>query len=534
MTANQCKDWVSGSIGRQAAAAAVLSLLAIGIRTIVDPWIGDRHEFLSAYGAVAVATWLATWRAGVGTAVVAIGGMAWLFDVARNDVEALGEWHDMLAIATAAFVSALIIFFEHRSATSRNALLQQVESLDEADHRKSDFLAFVAHELRNPLSTVMVGTGVIKKGIGPGTLSGTLDMVERQAHVMQRLVNDLLDVARIEQGKIELAREKTAISRVIESAITDVSSLMSQCSPRIVYVPQQAGAALIDPLRIGQVVGNLLHNAVKFSPPDGVVTVTAGSMGQDVFISVKDEGIGIPSDELHTIFDSFVQLDAASAHPPGLGLGLSLSRKLVEMHGGVLQASSDGPGRGAEFVIRLPRGLSQDVAEPSCSPATDSAADRSKEAESPIPLRLLVVDDNRDAAESLALLLTLKGYTATTAGDGRSALQAAITERPDMVFLDIGLPDMTGHQVAVKLRQQMAGGTQPVLVALTGCGSRGDLERSKQAGFDTHLTKPISIEQLDKALELAREKSGRPDLLAAFDAGHKKIAGADYCESAGR
>lgn len=533
MAAYQWKDWASRSIGRQAAAATVLSLMAIGIRTLLDPWIGDRQEFLSAYGAVAVATWLATWRAGVGTAVVTIGGMAWLFDVPPNDAQALSEWHGTLDIATAVCVSALIIFFEHRSATSRNALLKQVESLDEADHRKSDFLALVAHELRNPLSTVMVGTGVIKKGIGPSSLSGTLDMVERQAHVMQRLVNDLLDVARIEQGKIELTKEKTAISRVIECAITDVSSLMHQCSPRIVYVPQQAGAALIDPLRIGQVVGNLLHNAVKFSPPDGVVTVTAGGMGRDFFISVKDEGIGIPSDELHTIFESFVQLDAASAHPPGLGLGLSLSRKLVEMHGGVLQASSDGPGRGAEFVIRLPRGLPQDVTESSCPPGTD-AAERRKEAEAPAPLRLLVVDDNRDAAESLALLLTLKGYTASTAGDGRAALEAAITERPDIVFLDIGLPDMSGHQVAMKLRQQMVGGKQPVLVALTGCGSRGDVERSRRAGFDTHLTKPISIEQLDEALDIAKGKNEQQHLLEAFDAGQKHISDAHYSERAAR
>lgn len=503
MTSDRFTTWASRMRGRQAAVAVALSLGAIGVRAAIDPWMGDRHEFLSAYAAVALATWLATWRAGAIAAVLAIGAMTWLFDVPRNNAELLSEWHGRFAFATAAAVSGLIILLQHRSTTFRNALLQKVVRLDAADHRKSDFLAFVAHELRNPLSTLLVGTGLIKKGALDPTLSHTLQMVERQTAVMQRLVNDLLDVSKIEQGKIALSRTKSAISEVIECAITDVLSLTNAGSARIVYLPRDQGAALIDRLRIGQVVGNLLHNAVKFSPHDGVVTVTSESSGGDVSISVKDDGIGIPADELHTIFQSFVQLDAPSAHPPGLGLGLSLSRKLVEMHGGVLQVKSDGPGRGAEFTVRLPRGLPHDLGEP--ARRQSKVLDEYKETPAiASERRLLVVDDNRDAAESLALLLTLKGYTTSIAGDGKSAIEAAVACPPDMIFLDIGLPDISGHEVALRLRQEIPGCKQPVLVALTGWGSAEDLRRSKQTGFDAHLTKPVTLEQLDEALEIHR------------------------------
>jgi CheY-like chemotaxis protein len=259
-------------------------------------------------------------------------------------------------------------------------------------------------------------------------------------------------------------------------------------------------------VRVSQMLLNLLQNASKFSADDSIIELTVTCEPTALVISVKDSGVGIPAAELEKIFESFVQVGPGSGQAQGLGLGLALVRKLAQLHGGSVHASSEGVGCGAEFVLRLPFGVSprkgpvEGAAEGAAAPAARIAR-RAPAHAAPAPLRLLVVDDNDDAAQSLALLLQMDGHEAATAHDGCAALRIAAEQRPDFVFLDVGLPDMSGLEVAVRLRRLMQD-DQPVLVALTGWGSDEDRQRCAEAGFDAHLTKPITGEQLAQALTL--------------------------------
>jgi signal transduction histidine kinase/ActR/RegA family two-component response regulator len=512
----------SDTAARGIAVALLASAIACAARWVLDPWLGHDHPFLPAYAAVAVATLFGTWRSAALTAILCTLWANFLFVEPRYSFDMRRE----NIVATAAFylVSAVIIYLGHRASGANKALARMVVRLAEADHRKSDFLALIAHELRNPLSTLTVGHSLIKEGtLGPASLDQTWRMLERQTDNMTRLVGDLLDVARIEQGKIMLCLGPVPVATIVNDAIAAArSATASKRQTLTVDMPAAPGAVIGDPLRLGQVLGNLLHNASKFSPDGAVVMVKVEAGPGHVTVSVKDAGIGIPSSELLKIFESFVQLSPRTDGPQGLGLGLALTKKLVEMHGGTVEARSDGPGKGAEFIVRLPRGAVQDLpapTRPSPLPAEGAVT-------APIPvrietsavvapkapidpceatghacaaLRLLVVDDNQDAAESLATLLNLKGHDVKTAHDGKAALRAVAEQQPQLVFLDIGLPDMTGYEVALQLRRQVQG-AQPVLVALTGWGDEDALRRSRDSGFDLHLTKPVSIESIDEAL----------------------------------
>lgn len=538
--------------GREVGVAMLVSALALGSRWLLDPWLGHHHPLLPTYAAIALATWFGSWRAGALTAIVCQLGV--IYFLTPSDSIEIVRPDNHVAMASFYLVAAVIIYLGHRATSANKSLSDLVKRLGEADHRKSEFLALLAHELRNPLSTMTVAHGLIKSGaLAPAALQATWDRLERQTNHMTRLVGDLLDVARIDQGKMILRRISIPVATAVNDAVDLARSLAASKRQTVaVEMPDDPGTVVADPVRMSQILANLLHNASKFSPEGGVIKVKVEPAAEEVTISVKDAGIGIPASQLLAIFESFVQLAPRSKGPQGLGLGLALTKKLIEMHGGSVEARSQGVGMGSEFIARFPRGevswepvqspqssLFPEEVEPSSMPPPVQHVDRAQPspvrkqfeppealpsgASKPAALRLLVVDDNRDAAETLAMLLDLKGHRVTMAHDGGSALRAVAEQQPDFVFLDIGLPDMTGHEVALQLRRQIQG-KQPVLIALTGWGNEEDRKRSRESGFDLHLTKPVSIESIDAALEQERPLNSRLSLEALTSGANASVA----------
>lgn len=485
------------SRSRQLALATAAAAGALAVRWAVDPWLGDRHEFLPVYLAMAAAAWLGTWRAGALTAVLFYAGAESLFGAARSAADA-SQAHALLAGLSYWLVSACVVFGLHHAREVHDELRQRVRQLDESDHRKSNLMALLAHELRNPLSVLSTGTELIRRGkLDQRALDGAWLAVERQTAHMKRLVSDLLDTSRVEQGKLTLLRENVDLATLLTQAVADAETFTFPRRQRIqlAMVPRP-GLAYLDPQRIRQVLDNLLHNAAKFSPDEALIRVSLATSTTEVTISVRDSGSGIPVAQLQTIFDSFVQLGAAPVRAQGLGLGLALCRKLVELHGGTIQARSGGSGTGAEFIVRLPR-----PPELGAAATTRQPVEAAPQSARPAPRgrKVLVVDDNPDGAESLATLLQLEGYQAAVAGDGRAALEAALADPPDLVFLDMRLPDMPGQQVAERLRQA-PGGTALLLIGMSGMDLEGD---TLPPGFSAYLVKPFEIGELRAALTVA-------------------------------
>jgi signal transduction histidine kinase len=386
-------------------------------------------------------------------------------------------------------------------------LNEQGERLREADRRKDEFLAMLAHELRNPLAPVLNAVHILRRvGSNEARLAWCRDVIGRQVEQLTRLVDDLLDVSRITRGKIELRKEPVDLAAIVQRAVETSLPLIDAHRHRfLVELPSEPVRVEGDPIRLAQVVSNLLNNAAKYTDEGGSIGLRVEAAGREVFIRVRDTGRGIDPSALPHLFELFYQVDRTPDRSEGgLGIGLSLVRSLVAMHGGEIRAYSEGRGRGSEFVIRLPQSP-----DPSAGTAREPAAaghDR-PEPGADGGLRLLVVDDNHDAAESLALLLRYKGHAVTTAADGPSALEMALAERPEVVLLDIGLPGMDGYAVARELRQcaELHG---TLLVALTGYGQPEDREKSRAAGFDRHFVKPIDFEVLQG---LIAEFRGRED-----------------------
>jgi PAS domain S-box-containing protein len=359
------------------------------------------------------------------------------------------------------------------------------EALKEADRRKDEFLATLAHELRNPLAPVRNALQIMRLAGGNAeTVRQAQDMMERQIQQMVRLVDDLLDVSRISRGKIELRKERVELAAVVRNALETSRPLLEQSRQHLnVTLPAGPVPLDADPVRLAQVLANLLNNSAKYTEEGGQVWLTAERQGPEVVISVRDNGIGIPADMLPHIFDMFTQVDRSIGRSQGgLGIGLTLVKTLVEMHGGSVVAHSDGPGRGSAFTVRLP--FRADL-------SADDTPGPEHRAQAPSGgRRILIVDDNHDAAESLGTVLRLMNNEVHIAPDGLSALQAADVFRPDLVFLDIGMPGMDGYEVARRLRQRPAF-QNTVLVALTGWGQEEDRRQTQQAGFDHHLVKPV-------------------------------------------
>ena len=369
------------------------------------------------------------------------------------------------------------------------------EVLRDADRRKSEFLAILSHELRNPLATISSCLQVLRNA-GERGPSGErpLDMMDRQIGHLVRLVDDLLDVSRISHGKIELKTERLDLGVLVQRTVDSCREQMDAAGVLVrVNVPEEPVLVEADPVRLAQIFTNLLNNAVKYTDPGGNIEVAMPPAVDEAVVSVADTGIGVPKDTLPHVFDLFVQDRTSARAHGGLGIGLSLVRSLVELHGGIVEAHSAAEGRGSRFVVRLPlaAGIEAD--------ASPSQADSGAKAFS---RRVLVVDDTQDVADSLALLLEMLGAQVRIAYSGPQALAACAEFEPELVFLDLSMPQMDGFETARHLRASPSGRATS-LIALTGWGEKDTCRRAEEAGFDRHLTKPAAISELKALLESA-------------------------------
>ncbi len=375
---------------------------------------------------------------------------------------------------------------------AERALRQNEEHLREADRRKDEFIAMLAHELRNPLAPVRTGLELIRvAGDTPDAVERVRNVMQRQVSHMVRLIDDLLDVSRITSGKIQLQREATPLAALVNSAVdANRGAIEAKHIEWRLDMPDAPCVLDVDPTRFVQVISNLLHNAVKFTPPGGSIYLSAhiesgrGHAAPEVALSVTDSGIGISPELMPTVFDLFTQGNRGSSQP-GLGIGLSLARRLVEMHGGGISVASEGVGYGSRFTIRLP--LSDRRPAPAAEPVKGE-----------IDCRVLVIDDNRDAAFVTSLLIEELGGECRTAHDAEGGLEVMREFHPRVVLVDIGMPHVDGYETCRQIRNEFGGAV--TLVALTGFGQDQDKERAAQAGFNGHLTKPADPETLLRLL----------------------------------
>ena len=444
-----------------------------------------------------------------------------------EEAAAMGRWFDVYATRIGAAGSRkLALLFNDISERKRTEieLHRLAADLTAADRRKTEFLATLAHELRNPLAPLRSALEAMRLRSAdpaggnpaaghPSDPARLLGVMERQLGHMVELVDDLLDVARIQRGQVELKRSPIDLRDVLDAAVEAAMPVIEQHGHRLRTEITTAPLPLLaDATRLVQVVGNLLNNAAKYTPRGGVVTLEARRDAGHVVIAVADNGIGIAPESTEEVFSMFNQVGRQHDRSRGgLGIGLSLVRSLVELHGGSVAASSAGVGLGSEFTVRLPlaaavaavAAVACPATDPAADPATDPAADQDPGPASPPPrlhaVRVLVVDDNRDAADMLSALLELLGHVAQVANDGAAALEAMQEFRPQAVFLDLGMPVMNGYQVAQAIRNDRRF-DQPLLVALTGWGGEDDRARTRAAGFDLHLTKPVDLDTVQQML----------------------------------
>ena len=386
---------------------------------------------------------------------------------------------------------------DHLSENNRVAA-----ALLEADRRKDEFLAILAHELRNPLAPLRNALEAMRlKPHDREAANWARALMERQVGQMVRLIDDLLDLSRVSRGRIDLKHERAELASLVQGALDVCGPGIAQAGQKLaVDLPREAIPLTCDPTRVVQVICNLLSNAAKYTPAGGHITLSARRRAGMVEISVRDTGMGIPQDMLTRVFDMFTQVPhAIERSQGGLGIGLTLVKRLVEMHGGSVEARSAGPGRGAEFIVRLPERAGEPAAAPSAAalaPSEHAAARR----------RILVADDNRDAADSLAFMLRIAGHEVRIAYDGQQALELAETFRPQLALLDLGMPRLSGYDAARRLRQTPHGRDMQ-LIALTGWGQPDDRGRSLAAGFDHHVVKPVDPSLLQRLLAMPREES---------------------------
>ena len=370
--------------------------------------------------------------------------------------------------------------------TERRALEDQ---LRQSNRRKDEFLATLAHELRNPLAPIRYASQLLKPGTPPEMAADARRMIDRQLAHMARLLDDLLDVSRITRGTLDMRRDAVDLRAVLRHAVEAARPLAQAVEHELqVQVPELPLMVRGDETRLIQVIGNLINNAIKFTNAGGAIVVSADVDGPMIVARVRDTGRGISPELLPHVFEMFTQGDS-SARQTGLGIGLALAKQMVELHGGRIEAHSDGPGRGSQFRVLLPRAAEIPAMQESPTDLFNLSvlgADR---------VRILIVDDNVDAADSLAQFLKLAGYQTRVAYDGRTAVEMAEILEPAVVLLDLGLPHLNGHEVARRLRA-LPWGRNAVLIALTGWGQEDDVQRSRQAGFDEHLTKPVDPEVL--------------------------------------
>ena len=382
------------------------------------------------------------------------------------------------------------------SCTDITASKLYEQRLEQADRQKDEFIATLAHELRNPLAPIRNALHILRSGTtDTNGMRWAREVIERQVTQLVRLIDDLLDVARVTCGHLELRREVITIDSIVHDAV-EASRPLLESNRHEFHISLPAKPVIIDGdrTRLAEIVINLLNNAAKYTPQGGQVWVVCEPCGEEVALRVRDTGVGIAPEALSGIFKMFTQLDTSLGRAQGgLGVGLALARKLAELHGGRLEASSAGLGLGSEFALWLP------VVRQAAEAAPKARAAAAPDAASGAGQRVLVVDDSEDAAESLAMLLRLNGHTVETANDGMAALQQSLAFAPEVVILDIGLPGMSGYEVAERIRRS-PGGAKLTLIALTGWGRNEERAQAFAAGFDHHLTKPVSVEELQQLL----------------------------------
>lgn len=372
------------------------------------------------------------------------------------------------------------------------ALKKIQQELEKADRQKNEFLSVLAHELRNPMAAIGYAVGLLQHGMAPDAISKARDVIGRQTAHMGKLLDDLLDLSRITRNSIEIARQPLDLREVIALGLESVKPLIDEYGHTVVSdMPPEPIPVSGDEVRLTQVVSNILNNAAKFTPRHGKIEIRARQSGRAAVIDVIDNGTGIAAEKLEYVFEMFSQAQSkASGGTSGLGIGLAIVRKFVELHGGSVQAFSDGIGQGSRIHIELP------LAE---SAVSDNSLSRQKPAPASAQLQLLVADDNVDAANTLSEILRVQGYAVQTVFDGRAAIEFAKTSPPDAAILDIGMPFATGHEVAQWIRQQ-DWGNKVMLIAVTGWGQAEDKSAALQAGFDMHFVKPVDAFEIAHAI----------------------------------
>jgi PAS domain S-box-containing protein len=376
---------------------------------------------------------------------------------------------------------------------AQQALARSRDQLAQADRRKDEFLATLGHELRNPLSSMHNVLAILQQSPGDSQLDRLYGILDRQVGYLTRLVGDLLDVSRIAEGKLALRSQRTDLADVVRNAVELVQSAINAAAQDLrITLPVQPVVVEADPVRLTQALLNLLHNATKYTPHGGSIFLGVSREDDCAIVCVRDTGVGIAPEHLGTVFDMFSQVaPSAERSQGGLGIGLALVRGLVALHGGTIEARSEGPGQGSEFVVRLPL-LDATALTEAVPPQHECPSATTRR-------RIIVVDDNRDVAESLAMLLELDGHEVRTAGDGLAGLQLARDFGAQAVLLDIGLPGIDGYEVARRIRRE-PWGKQLLLVAVSGWGQEHDRQAAADAGFDHHLMKPVNPEKLTALL----------------------------------
>jgi signal transduction histidine kinase/CheY-like chemotaxis protein len=491
-------------------------VVAVFVRWLLDPILGDHLAFVTLYVALAVAAWYGGLKPTL--VVVVLGGLiaAYAFIPPRGSIEIALPLHRFQLISYMMAGIVIGLFGEAARVAQRRAeakaeetrqkqvelaaeiavrkqleeqLKQRNEELQHANRNKDRFMAFLGHELRNPLTAIHATLEALHvEQPVEGRLERHFQLMARQAHSLSRMVEDLFDISRITRGTVDLRSRPVDAALALHDAVESVQPIIHVRQHELTLVPAESELWVnADPIRLEQILSNLLHNAAKYTDAGGRIWARAEQDGQEAVLRIRDSGRGIAEHDLARIFEPFVQLDplADRAHG-GMGLGLALVKKLVEMHGGKIAAFSAGPGKGSEFVIRLPL-LAREARTVAASPRRQARP------------RILLVDDHEDIARSMGELLTQLGYDVRVASEGEEALQAAADFLPDAVLLDIGLPGMDGYEVARRLRQEPRF-QHALLVAITGYGIEGDETAARAAGFDRQLVKPVRSADVQQVL----------------------------------